>query len=55
MPQTDKDRQRTRRQRRQRKLHALKDQLSKTTDSRIRKKLITKILKLSPWAEVPDR
>jgi hypothetical protein len=55
MPMTDKDRQRERRQRRRRKLHALKAQLAKTTDSRIRKRLITKILKLHPWAEVPDR
>lgn len=55
MPRTDKDRQRERRQRRRRKLHALKDQLSGTTDARIRKRLISKILKLSPWAEVPER
>lgn len=55
MPLTDKDRQRQRRQRRQVKLRALKQQLAQTTDSRVRKRLITKIQKLHPWAEVPDR
>ncbi len=55
MPLTDKDRQRERRQRRRWKVRALKGQLAKTTDPRIRKRLITKIHKLSPGAEVPDR
>lgn len=55
MPLTDKDRQRQRKQRRRWKVRALKKQLAATTDSRVRKRIITKIQKLSPWAEVPDR
>ncbi|HLB63759.1 MAG TPA: hypothetical protein VJJ46_02870 [Anaerolineales bacterium] len=55
MPMTDKDRQRQRKQRRRWKVRALKKQLAATVDSRARKRLITKIQKLSPWVEIPDR
>jgi hypothetical protein len=55
MPLTDKDRQRRRRQRRRWKVRELKRQLAAASDSRVRKRLITKIRKLHPWADVPDR
>jgi hypothetical protein len=55
MPLTDKDRQRQRRQRRRWKVRALKEQLTNTTDSRVRKRLITKLQKLQPGVELPDR
>jgi hypothetical protein len=55
MPLTDKDKQRRRMQRRRWRVRELKRQLATTTDPKARKRLITKIQKLSPWAEVPDR
>ena len=55
MPMTDKQRQLRRRQRRVRKLRELKSRLDVTQDSKIRKRLIEKIKRISPWEPLPDR
>ena len=44
-----------RRQRRQRKVHALRQRLEQTTNAQMRQRLIIKIKKVSPTAPVPDR
>jgi hypothetical protein len=44
-----------RRQRRQRKVHYLRQRLLQTTNPQQRQRLIAKIKKLSPTAPVPDR
>jgi hypothetical protein len=43
-----------RRQRRQRKVHALKKRLNGTTSPQERRRLIAKIKKISPTAPVPE-
>ncbi len=55
MPLTERDRERRRRQRRRRKLHELRHRLAQTTDAKTRKRLMAKIQKLNPWAELPPR
>jgi indole-3-glycerol phosphate synthase len=44
-----------RRQRRRRKVRALRDHLEKTLDTKERRRLIAKIKRISPAAPVPDR
>jgi hypothetical protein len=44
-----------RRQRRRRKVHALRQRLAKTTALQERKRLIAKIKKTSPTAPVPEK
>lgn len=44
-----------RRQRRRRKVHALRLRLTQTTNPQTRQRLIAKIHRLSPAAPVPDR
>lgn len=44
-----------RRQRRQRKVRALRDRLENTLDAKERRRLIAKIKKLSPAAPVPEK
>jgi hypothetical protein len=48
-------RQLKRRQRHKRKLRHLRRQLAETTDPNERRRLITKIRRVSPKAPVPDR
>jgi len=52
MPLTQKDRTMRRRQRRRRKLWELKAKLAQATDPKTKKKLLTKIERLSPWDQV---
>jgi len=44
-----------RRQRRQRKVHYLRQRLAQTTNAQTRQRLIAKIKKASPTAPVPER
>jgi len=44
-----------RRQRRQRKVHDLRQRLEQTTNAQTRQRLIAKIRKISPTAPVPER
>lgn len=44
-----------RRQRRQRKVHALRQRLEQTSNPQVRQRLIAKIKKASPMAPVPER
>ncbi len=44
-----------RRQRRRRKVHALRERLEHTSNPMARQRIIAKIKKLSPAAPVPDR
>jgi len=44
-----------RRQRRQRKVHYLRQRLAQTTNAQARQRLIAKIKKASPTAPVPER
>ncbi|MEW6568336.1 MAG: hypothetical protein AB1449_09270 [Chloroflexota bacterium] len=55
MPLVERDRERRRRQRRRWKLRELKDKLAQTTDSKTRKRLIARIQKLDPRAELPPK
>jgi len=55
MGKVERQREIDRRQRRVRKLRALKLRLATTQDSRIRKRLIDKIRRLSPWENLPER
>lgn len=49
MPKTQKDRDRHRKQRRQRKLRALKQRLYAAKETKERRDLLIKIRKLQPW------
>jgi hypothetical protein len=49
MPSTQNQRDLRRRQRRVRKLRGLKVKLTQTQDTRVRRRILEKIRKLSPW------
>ncbi|MGD2252779.1 MAG: hypothetical protein PVF70_07680 [Anaerolineales bacterium] len=50
----EKDRKLRRRQRRVTKIRKLKAQLAETTDVKVRARLIDKIRRIDPWAELPE-
>ena len=52
---TNRDRKRSRKQTRKRKLRYLRDRLAATTDTTERRRLIAKIRRVSPTAPVPER
>ena len=54
MPMREKDRKLRRRQRRVIKIRKLKAQLAETTDVKVRARLIEKIRRIDPWAELPE-
>ncbi len=54
MPLREKDRKRHRRQRRRRKVRKLRSKLATTRDFTTRKKMIEKILRLSPWIDLQE-
>jgi len=54
MPLTEKDRKRRRRQRRQKKVKLLKKKFAEATDSKTKQKLLEKIRRYQPWAEIPE-
>ena len=53
MPMTEKERKLKRRQRRQKKVRALKQEFAQATDSKTKKNLLEKIHRHQPWWEVP--
>jgi hypothetical protein len=55
MPMTERQRNIRRRQRRVRKLRALKARLEQTQDVKTRRRLIDKIRRISPWEPLPDK
>jgi len=54
MPMTEKERKLKRRQRRQKKVRALKKEFVQATDSKTKKNLLEKIHRHQPWWEVPE-
>ncbi|MGD8554867.1 MAG: hypothetical protein PVJ32_05470 [Anaerolineales bacterium] len=50
----EKDRKLRRRQRRVTKIRKLKARLAETTDLKVRSRLIEKIRRIDPWAELPE-
>jgi hypothetical protein len=50
----EKDRKLRRRQRRVTKIRKLKAKLAAATDLKVRSRLIEKIRRIDPWAELPE-
>ena len=54
MPMREKDRKLRRRQRRVRKIRGLKALLKEATTEKDRERIVSKIRRLDPWAELPE-